>query len=236
MRNNKSPLTIPQALKIYTGAGFLPNVLLITLYECLFFLGTIAGLTFVVSLSEGMTFIDAITDISTTPAYDIVMPFMPALINCLVILGRTDRNAPGGKFFRTLKGGIDTFVRSRIGIYICLSISLLIFSGFVLTLNAVGIIKTQNGILTVAAMLLSVILSLGAGTFALLFRNDFLRGIMATILCIALPIACDTLLLMSAQLGAAPPAFTAAGIIAAGLLALSFRIYLSYHEKNLWNN
>ena len=215
---NKSPLTVSQALKVYTGTGLAGTILGLAAYECVFYVGAYAAMALVIALSDGTSFLEATANIAETPAADSIMAFASALINCFILLVPHDRNAPGGKLFRTVRGGFGTFTRSRIGIYISAVLAALIFCVFALVLDLGGIAKLQNSIYAEAAAFILTLAALGAGTLALLTVGGV--------------IGLNTLAALNGS--ALPHIFV--GIGGAGLLAIAVKIYLTYYKRNLWDN
>jgi|GEM_PF-2883454 len=233
---NKSPLTVSQALKVYTGTGLAGTILGLAAYECVFYVGAYAAMALVIALSDDTSFLEATANIAETPAADSIMAFASALINCFILLVPYDRNAPGGKLFRTVKGGFGTFTRSRIGIYISAVLAALIFCVFALVLDLGGIAKLQNSIYAEAAAFISTLAALGAGTLALLIPNDAARGFISVIVCFAVTVGgVIGLNTLAAPNGSALP-YIFVGIGCAGLLAIAVKIYLTYYKRNLWDN
>ena len=236
MRENKSHLTVSQALKFYTGTGLAGTILGLAAYEVIFFAGAYAMMTLVIALSEGISLSNAVSNIAEAPAGDCVMAFAPALINCLVLLVPNDRSAPGGKLFRTVKGGFDTFARERVGIYISTVLAALIFCIFAFLLDLIGIAKTQNGLSAVIAVFVSSLMSLGAGTFALLIPGDALRGFASVLISFVTGAGVAIVLNILRTLNGSLLPHIIAGIVGAALMIISAKVYLSYYKKNLWNS
>ena len=228
MRENKSHLTVSQALKFYTGTGLAGTILGLAAYEVIFFAGAYAMMTLVIALSEGISLSNAVSNIAEAPAGDCVMAFAPALINY--------RSAPGGKLFRTVKGGFDTFARERVGIYISTVLAALIFCIFAFLLDLIGIAKTQNGLSAVIAVFVSSLMSLGAGTFALLIPGDALRGFASVLISFVTGAGVAIVLNILRTLNGSLLPHIIAGIVGAALMIISAKVYLSYYKKNLWNS
>lgn len=236
MQANKSPLTVSQALKVYTGTGLVGTILGLALYECLFFVGAYAAMALVIALSDGTSFTEAIANIAETPAGNSMMAMAPALINCFILLVPYDRNAPGGKLFRTFKGGFYTFIKSRIGIYVSAVLAALFFCVFALILDFVGLAKAQYSIFAETAAFTATLAALGAGTLAQLIRNDALRSFISVIVCFAVTVGGAIGLYIPAGLSGSIIPLVIAGIAGAALLVISVKAYLSYYKKNLWDN
>lgn len=236
MRENKSPLTVSQALKVYTGTGLAGTILGLAMYECVFFVGAYAAMALVIALSDGTSFTEAISNIAETPAGDCMVAIAPALINCLILLVPYDRNAPGGKLFRTFRGGFYTFARSRIGIYASAVLATMLFCVFALVLDLIGLTKVQYSGCAEAAALIATLAALGAGTLALLIPNDAARAFISVIICFAVTAGGALALSIFSILKDSIIPYIIAGVGGAALLAVSVKAYLSYYKKNLWDD
>ena len=236
MQENKSPLTVSQALKGYTGSGLTITILVLAAYECIFYAGAYASMALVIALSDGTSFMEAIANIAETPAGDCIMAFAPALINCLILLVPNDRSAPGGKLFRTFKGGFDTYKKSRIGIYVSAALAALIFSLFAMLLDITGLAKVQNSIFAETAVFVSSLAALGAGTLALIIRNDSARGFISVIVCFAVNAGVAIALNILTTLNGSILPHIVVGIIGAVISVIAAKAYLSYYKKNLWDS
>lgn len=235
MRDNKSPLTVSQALKAYTGTGLAGTIFGLAAYECIFYIGAYATMALVIALSDGTSFSEATANIAQTPAGDCIMAFAPALVNCLVMLVPNDRNAPGGKLFRTFRGGFDTFARSRVGVFISALLAALTFCVFALLLDLTGIARVQYGVFAEAAVFVSSLAALGAGTLALLIRNDGVRGFISVIVCFAVSAGGAVTLNILTALNESALPHIVAGVIGAALSVTAAKVYLSYYKKELWD-
>ena len=233
MQENKSPLTISQALKLYTGTGFAGTVLGLAAYEVLFYLGAFVCMTLMIMLGEGILYPEAVSNIAETPAGDCVMVFAPTLINIIVLLSQYTKDKPGGKLFRTVKGGFGTFVNYRTGVYICELLSMLLFGAAALLLDITGMAKIHGGLSAVIALVVSNIAAIGVITFILPVKNEFVLGAGSVITMFAITCSCTILLPMLSD-NLIPHLVT--GIAGAVLVAASSNVYFAHYRKNRWDS
>lgn len=233
MQENKSPLTVSQALNLYTGTGLPGTILGLAAYEVLFYLGAFVCMTLMIMLGEGISFPEAVSNIAETPAGDCVMVFAPGLINCIVLLQQFNRDQPGGKLFRTVKGGFGTFVNYRTGAYISELLSMLLFGSAVLLLDIAGIAKIHGGLSAVIALVVSNIAAIGVVTFILPAKNEFVLGAGSVITMFAITGSC-TMLLPALSDSLIPHLIT--GIAGAVLVAVSSKVYFAHYRNNRWDS
>ena len=223
-------------MKVCTGSGLAVTVLVLALYEAAFYAGAYMSMALVIALSDGVSLAEAVSNIAETPAADSIMPFAPAFINCLLLLVPSGQNAPGGKLFRTIKGGFDTFGKSRIGICLSSVLAVLIFCLFALLLDLSGLAKTQHPFLSQTAVFVSSLPALAAGTLARMIKNDTVRAAATVLLCFAVNTGGTILLNIQASLGSDMLPHIVTGAAGAVLLITAARLYLSYYKKQLWKS
>lgn len=228
----ESKLTVSQALKLYTGTGLLGTIIGLAVYELAFFISASVCMTLIIMLSEGISYPEAVQNVSETPAIDCIMAFAPALINVIVLLSQYGKNKPGGKLFRTVKGGFETFVSYRTGAYTSMIFSMIIYGGVVLVLALVGVLGLHGGVSAVIATIVSSIAAMGIVTFMLPIKNDAVLGFASVVATCAITAVCTPLL----------PALTDSliphliiGIIGAVLVAVSTRVYFRHYRMTHWD-
>ena len=229
----ESKLTVSQALKLYTGTGLGGTVLGLTVYELLYYIGASVCMTLMIMLGEGISYPEAVRNISETPAGDVIMVFAPSIINCIVLLSQYGRDKPGGKLFRTVKGGFRTFVSYRTGAYISMFLSTIIYGGAVLVLALVGVLGLHGGVSTVIAVVVSSIAAIGAVTLMLPIKNEGVLALVSILVTFAVTGSCTILLPMLTD--SLIPHFIV-GIVGALLVAVSTRVYFLHYRKNRWDS
>jgi hypothetical protein len=185
-----------------------------------------------IMLGEGISYPEAVRNISETPAGDCIMVFAPAIINVIILLSQYNKDKPGGKLFRTVKGGFDTFVSYRTGAYISMLLSIIIYGGVMLLFALFGLIGLHGGVSAVIAVVVSSMAAMGVVTFMLLIKNEAVLGITSVLVMFAVTGSCTVLLPMLTD-SLLPHLYI--GILGAALIAVSTKAYFSHYKKHIWN-
>ena len=233
MLENKSPLTISQALKLYTGTDLPETMLGIAVYELAFYIGASVCMTLMIMLGEGISFPEAVSNIAETPAGDCVMVFSPGILNCIFLLNQYTKEKQYGKLFRTVKGGFGTFVNYRTGVYISELLSTLLYGAAALLLDIAGIAKIHGGLSAVIALVVSNIAAVGVITFILLVKNEIVLGAGSVLTMLAVT-GCCTILFPMLSDSFIPHIVT--GIAGALLVIVSLKVYFAHYRKNRWDS
>ncbi len=229
----QSKLTVSQALKLYTGTGILGTTLGLAAFELMFYIGASVLMTLMIMLGEGISYPETVKNIAETPAGDCIMAFSPSVINCIVMLSQYGKDKPGGKLFRTVNGGFDTFVRYRAGAYISMLLSTFIYGGVVLLLALVGVLGLYGGVSAVIAVVASSIAAVGIVTFMLLIKNEGLCALVSVIAAFVITGGCTAVV---PRLTDSLLPHLIIGIIGAAFVAVSTKIYFSHYRKNRWDS
>ncbi len=230
MRGSK--LTVSQALKLYTGTGLAGTILGLAAFELAFYIGAAVCMTLMIMLGEGIPYPEAVKNISETPAGDCMMAFAPSVINCIVLLSQYRKDKPGGKLFRTVNGGFDTFMRYRAGVYISMLLSLVIYGSAVLLLTLIGVLGLHGGSSAVIAVVVSSVAAVGVVTLLLLIKDERVCALVSVVAALAVTGSCTALLPMLTD-SLLPHLYI--GILGAALIAVSTKAYFSHYKKHIWN-
>lgn len=233
MRENKSPLTVPQSLKLYTGNGILLFAAQLVWLEMLFFIASSAVLILMIMLGEGMSYAEAAESLADVPVIDILMALSVSFMNCLMLNTQYKKGFPGGKLFRTVKGGFDTFAGYIKGAYIAVLIASAADCCVFLLLDTTGLVKLHGGISAVIAAVVSMTVALSVAALALMSEYVGIR-VLVSVLMPAGIVTAGALLLPALDMGYIPHIIT--GVAGTVFMVISAKAYLSYYKKNLWNN
>ncbi len=229
----ESKLTVSQALKLYTGTGLVETILVLAAFELAFYIGASVCMTLMIMLGEGISYFEAVRNISETPAGDCIMAFAPSVINCIVLLSQYSKDKPGGKQFRTVKGGFETFVSYRTGAYISMIFSMIIYGGVVLVLSLFGVLGLHGGVSAAIAAVVSVITAMGVVTFFLLIEDERVCALVSVVAALSITGSCTALLPMLTD-SLIPHLII--GIIGAVLASVSTSMYFSHYRQKRWNS
>ena len=180
-------------MKLYTGTGLAETILGLAAYDIIFYIGASVCMTLMIMCGEGISYPEAVRSISETPAGDCIMVFAPAIINVIILLSQYGKDKPGGKLFRTAKGGFGTFVGYRTGAYISMLLSTIIYGGVVFLLALFGLIGLHGGLSAAIAVVVSSMAAMGVVTFMLLIKNEAVLGITSVLVMFAVTGSCTVL-------------------------------------------
>ena len=208
MTHTKSSLTYTQAFRLYTGISVWNGIARMALAGIATYLLMIAMMRS--SLSLG--------------AFPVIVAGQMTVIRFLVTFGKIN---PGCKFFRTVKGGYATYVRSHITMHAEGFLSLLLIFAVIAILNLTGLRPIGNG-LTVPAALSYVLLGRAAASFAIPIRNDAVRAAAVFAMYYLVSLLC----VLAGHIVQFP---LIACIVAVALTVLSECLFLRIYGKQQWN-
>ncbi len=172
MENNNSTVSYPEAYKIYTGRSFSIGVMWLSIASVLFFSAIMLLMMF-------LMYVDNDSDTVPEPLFGITIA---SIYGTMLVLTRMmasyDKNIPGGKFFRTVKGGFDTYAKAQKAFIVEGAISLILFCMFLAILDAIGIIEIGNGIGSCIALVITIFLARAIASFSRMIKNSITRMIM----------------------------------------------------------
>ena len=233
---NKSSLTIPQAVKVYTGNSFIAN----TLEASAVFIGIlcftiVVGLT-IAAISKGFD-IDAMKESfinnrknGDTYVLDIYIGMFASLFPALMSLAGYTKDYPGGKYFRTVQGEFDTFRKFTIGSYIAAFIEIAIFFLFIVLSQIYRL--TTNGLTFVISMFIFCLLCAPVTRFTMTVRNIFLRSMALAISCLLTTGA--GVMTPTLAPGVRAVILAAAAVLTMVLTPISLKVYLKNYRQHLW--
>ena len=126
-----------------------------------------------------LMYVDNDSDTVPEPLFGITIA---SIYGTMLVLTRMmasyDKNIPGGKFFRTVKGGFDTYAKAQKAFIVEGAISLILFCMFLAILDAIGIIEIGNGIGSCIALVITIFLARAIASFSRMIKNSITRMIM----------------------------------------------------------
>lgn len=232
MEKNKSSLTISQALKLYNGSSGLIKLplqwtgLIVTLY-----LSTIIFFTLLIGFENG--FAAAWEEVSEELMSNMFFAIQGSIATALLSGFTYEKNIPGGKFFRTVKGGFDTYKKMRTAFTLSTVIMICLFTGIICAINAVIPIMLHG---TVTCISVAVFLLLGTGITNLinLLENALARSVLNIVILFALGlVGVFTVYISNGKLGMI---HMTAVILAIMLIPISHRLMLTSYKKHRWDH
>ena len=230
MKNNS--ISLSNALRMYLGGGRAP-------FSPVLFFGSIIlyGIMMAFMLLIGM--IDNSFDFGETKhemfsnwISDFIMAMMLGPVIATECSLTYEKRLPGGKFFRTVKGGFETYEQFRKALVMTMVLQSAVYCIFAGILHAVGLVPLCGGLNTCIATFVFSLLGICLGNVSVVVRNDFLRGVAGALLVIGI-IAAGTSLLILTE-GKLSFIHYIAAAAAAVLLPVSTKAMLAYYKKNCW--
>lgn len=229
MENNRSSLPWNKAYNIYTGRTFPKmaaqmSLLLLGMYFC---------------FKLFMLFFDFLDDDDPDGVHSLWTNDMIATLFCGIITtirmnATYNKETPGGKFFRTVKGGFDTFKKAHYSMAAESTVVAFIFCAAAGILSAAGFAPLSYGAASCVSIFIFVVLARAVGSFVSMTDNSILRSVLLIIT--GYPIAAMgivSLILTDGKLGAVHIAAAAAAVV---LTVLSEITVVRNYRKKHWDN
>ena len=171
---------------------------------------------------------------SESDKFDIMLTMMCSVQVGTVCSMTFEKTYPGGKFFRTVRGGFDTYKKARTAVNIEALMLMTGYYAFAMLSWAANIIGVHYGIHTFIAGVLFTLLSVAASNFFMMIKSTKLRSVSMIAVSLVLPFTGVCLLnLTEGKVGILHYAAGAAGAV---LLFVSNSVSLSYYKKTRWDN
>ena len=229
MKSNS--LTLSQAHKIYTGDSMGMFALKLSIGGILMYSATIFTFFIIMLLSEGNVS-DALKELSGTALINTFLTMDAGIVLMITGLMQYDKQFPGGKYFRTVNGGFDTYRKMKNASLIARVIALISIMVVGAIYDSLGLFKLSfgtNDVIYIGAFLL---ISIGLVNFMNLIKNPAVRGLStpfiifaAGLLGVILPNILDGKIYFA----------LAVAVIAVPFIVISQKVMLNDYKKNKWN-
>ena len=226
--NSDNNPTYAQALKIYTGRSPLRSVV------------TSAGIAaaafgFVVLYVGGLTLLMGEKHTNV----DILELCLVMLSASALAAPRTlqtfTRSTPGGKFFRTVKGGFETFRKMRAAMLAETLLMIAVYYLLAAGAAALDLLPLKYGVMSCAAGAVNTVFAVGLGNICLCLKKGIVRITTAT-LTMMIAAVLSVPITESFSAGSLRTVFIIMIVTDAVLIPLSHRIMINDYRKNHWDN
>ena len=238
MKNKKSELSMLQAYKLYTGESPMRRVLILLFTEIICY-GALSYLTrwmdfFSDELSSDSAIEEAFMSLSQR---DGSHPFswmngIVVGIGLVLITQRFDRSNPGGKFFRTVKGGFETFKKYRIIVHLTFLVSIAVCAIAMFLLDHFEIIGMEGGIVTSIALVTSVVFSMVILCFTSRIKKVVLSGAIGILTFMIFTFFLWGITIIKSDTVLPYVLLLAIGLV---LLPISMRSYFYFYKRVYWD-
>ena len=229
MKNNT--LTLSEAHKIYTGNGMGMCALKLSFGGILMYSASVFFFFIVILMSEGSVS-EATKELSGTGFINTFLTIDAGIILTITGFMNYDKQLPGGKYFRTVTGGFDTYRKMKNASLIARVISLILILTFGAAFDLAGIFKLAYGTSDIIYIGAFLLISIGEVNYVSRIRNPAVMGFTTPLIIIAtgllgviLPNVFDGNICIA----------LAVALIAVPFIIISQKSMLNYYEKNKWN-
>lgn len=231
MKKNKTSLTISQALKIYNGSSLPTLTLQFSCVMAVLYIATIAFFTLLIG--AGNSFAAAREEVIESHISSIFLTMVGGIAVSITSVLTYEKKLPGGKFFRSVKGGFDTYKKMRAALVLSTIIGICLYTGIICVLNAVIPIMI-HGTATCISVAVFQVLGVGIVNLVNAIKNDLARVLLNLILLLALSlVGVITVYASDGKLGSV---HITAVILAIVIIPISHKLMLASYRKHRWNN
>ena len=222
MKSNS--LTLSQAHKIYTGDCMGLYALKLSIGGILMYSASLVAFIILGLLDEG-SFVEAMKELRSTPIPNVFLMMDIGII--LTIFGQMnyEKQYPGGKLFRTVKGGFDTYIKMKKANLI-IRITAMIF---VLAFSAMLDIADAKDLLFIGSCLLT---GLWLVNLTSLIKNPAVKGVLSGIVMFGAGVCGIMFPRISYSLRI--PLITV--IVSIPLVIITHMALLKSYKKHYWDN
>ncbi len=229
MENKRSSVSYGDAYRIYTGRSFTSSIVVISIGAVAFFAGIMLFMALLMLADNDDT------DLRSKSFFSITL----AAVYCnMLIIARMqstfDKGAPGGKYFRTVKGGFDTFAKAQKAFIAEGAVAVFAFCAFLALLDGLGIIDIGNAVGSCLMLFITVFLARAIASFGRLIKKPVTRTIVIMFLLYIVNIFGIMLIETSGgKIGVLQIVPAAAAVV---LTVISEALVLRDYRKTRWNN
>ena len=236
MKNKKNGLTLFQSYRLYSGGGFLSSFLVFAIGEILVYLFCVSLELGLDSCFDGHSTADVLHDLSSNLSQrgnsDPTQWIFATTLSTSILLQQFDRSNPGGKFFRTVKGGFSTYRKYRFVVNMIILVSAVICATVAFLLDYFGIIGLKGGIVSSIACVTSVVYSTSVYCIAIRIKNKVFSSVTSILTVVIFSGIFGSLPLMGTEVMIPFIILLAIGLV---LFPISMRSYFSYYKRVFWD-
>ena len=229
MKSNS--LTLSQAHKIYTGDSMGLYALKLSIGGILMYSATLASFIILGLLEEG-SFVEAMKELRSTPTPNVFLMLDIGIILTIFGLMSYEKQYPGGKLFRTVKGGFDTYIKMKnanLIIRITAMIFVLAFSAMLDTADVLRLTGGPKDLLFIGSCLLA---GLWLVNLTSLIKNPAVKGALSVIVMFGAGVCGIIFPRISNSLTI--PLITV--IVSIPLVIITHMALLKSYKKHYWDN
>lgn len=179
MNKNGSAITMSKALKLYNGRSMGEMMLKTSLFSIGSYAATLLLFVLMGAVSSG-GFDAARNDIGESMVSDTILVIDTAIINLILSQLTFEKHMPGGKFFRTVNGGFDTYRKASSAVCISRIVNIAVTAATAGLLHISGIMKLKYGMASVITAIIFLVLAIGICNLISMIFNSTLSAFLST--------------------------------------------------------
>lgn len=227
MEKNKSTVSFMEAFRIYKGDSFISQCAWLTLVPLITLAVYKFAFVFMGMLGNG------IEKKSESNLNFVIVALSCGVVVILRLVLMNDKETPGGKYFRTVKGGFDTYAKAQIAFWAQTVAAVTTFLVIVLVLNAIGLLPIKRCVISLISIFIFVFLGSAIASFFKMINNVSVRQ---CIILLVFLILYSPGLVVETVCDKMSPIFLGAAAAATVLLTIiSEIVVLKNYKKKHWN-
>ena len=175
MKHNS--LTLSQAHKLYTGNSMGTSAMILSLFGILSYLASLLFIFLTSWISRGNA-AEAMQELNGTTVVNILLAVDSGIILMITGLINYDKQYPGGKYFRSVTGGFETYRKLKSASLITRIAALSAVMIFGALTDILGIIRFTNGMSDCFYIGAFLLVSVALVNFMGLIKNPAVRGFL----------------------------------------------------------
>lgn len=219
-----------QAVKIYNGSSLPFLTLQFTCILTVMYVVTIAFFFLMTCAERG--FAAAREELFESFMSNMYLAICGGFGVAVVSVQTFEKKLPGGKFFRSVKGGFDTYKKVRTALLLSVIIGICLYIGIIGALNAVVPIMNY-GAATCVSVAVFLLLGVGIVNLISVIKNDLARTVLSFMQMFVLSVVGVFIVhITKGELGIVHIIAAILGIV---LIPVSHKLMLASYRKRRWN-
>ncbi len=228
--NNR--ITLSKAMKLYNGRS-MPELILKMSLLSMGVYALMLAFIFLIGLAGGDDSVTVRSEMAGSLMADSFFMISAGLINIIMAQMTYEKHMPGGKFFRTVKGGFDTYKKASTAICISRVAIAAIITAFASLLHISGIVPMKYGIVTTVTVFVLVLVAMCICNFLSMRLSSTVSFFFALIIYFVIGIA--AVIILEVTGGTPGIVQLVPAVTTAVLLPVSHNMLMKVYKEKRWN-
>lgn len=230
MEKSKSSITISQALKLYNGSSLPKMTILVGCIMAAIYIAAIIVFTVLIGLESGFAAVRK--EVSEAHMGNMLLLF-GSIGAAVISLLTYEKKLPGGKFFRSVKGGFETYKKMRTALLLSNIFGICLYAGIICAINAAVPIM-EYGTATCVSFVIFLMLGIGFVNLINMLKTELARSLLNVIVFFLFGFAgVFTVWFNDGKLWII---HIIAAVIAAVFIPVTHKLMLNNYRKHRWDN